>query len=284
MAVMSAARRRSEDALRSAREELETRVRERTTELERSNNRLQEAVADAVATQHRFRDLVNSVDGIVWEADATTLQFSFVNSQAERILGYPVERWLSGPTFWKDHLHPEDREWAVPVRETAVGEKRDHDFEYRMIAADGRVVWLRDLVTLVLENDRVVRLRGVMVDVTERKRAEDERQARRWGVESMDRETGREHAVPRPYVGSFARCSGTVSNNAAPTDAPSGSRTIQPHFPSRPGSGPSDHLALSGRAHEPTRLTHERQSNHVGSKDLARPPPSPCQLSRSTDA
>ena len=187
LAVMSAARRRSEDALRSAREELETRVRERTTELERSNNRLQEAVADAVATQHRFRDLVNSVDGIVWEADATTLQFSFVNSQAERILGYPVERWLSGPTFWKDHLHPEDREWAVPVRETAVGEKRDHDFEYRMIAADGRVVWLRDLVTLVLENDRVVRLRGVMVDVTERKRAEDERQARRWGVESMDR-------------------------------------------------------------------------------------------------
>jgi PAS domain S-box-containing protein len=166
LAIMSAARRRTEDSLKSAREELETRVRERTAEL---------------------RDLVNSIDGIVWEADATTFQFSFVSDQAERILGYPVERWLSVPTFWKDHLHPADREWAVPFCTGAIVEKRDHDLEYRMIAADGRVVWLRDLVTVVLEDDRPSRLRGVMVDVTERKRAEEERQAHRWAVESMDR-------------------------------------------------------------------------------------------------
>ena len=83
------------------------------TELERSNERLQAAVADAVAAQQRFQDLVNSVEGIVWEADATTFQFLFVSDQAERILGYPVERWLSEPTFWKDHLHPDDREWAA---------------------------------------------------------------------------------------------------------------------------------------------------------------------------
>src|SRR5216117_2802724 len=187
MATMSAARRRAENSLKSAREELEVRVRDRTADLQRTNERLHVAVAEAVAAQQRFRDLVNSVEGIVWEADATTLQFLFVSNQDERILGEPVARWLSEPTFWKDHLHPDDREWAVSFRERATGEKRDHDFEYRMIAADGRVVWLCDLVTLVLENDRVVRLRGVMVDVTERKRAEDERQARRWGVESMDR-------------------------------------------------------------------------------------------------
>src|ERR1700694_1839596 len=51
------------------------------------------ALAEAVAAQQRFRDLVNSVEGIVWEADGPTLQFSFVSKQAERILGYPVERW-----------------------------------------------------------------------------------------------------------------------------------------------------------------------------------------------
>src|SRR5207245_7618785 len=44
-------------------------------------------VAEAVAAQQRFRDLVNSVEGIVWEADATTFQFLFVSNQAERILG-----------------------------------------------------------------------------------------------------------------------------------------------------------------------------------------------------
>jgi PAS domain S-box-containing protein len=151
IATMSAARRKAEDALKSARDGLEARVRERTA---------------------RFRDLVNSVEGIVWEADATTFQFLFVSDQAERILGYPVERWLSEPTFWKDHLHPDDREWVVPFCERATGENRDHDFEYRMIAADGSVVWLRDLVTVVVEGGRATRLRGVMVDITDRKHAE----------------------------------------------------------------------------------------------------------------
>jgi PAS domain S-box-containing protein len=180
LATISAARRRAEDSLKSARGELEARVRERTTDLQRTNERLHVAVADAVAAQHRFRDLVNSVEGIIWEADATTLQFSFVSNQAARILGFPVERWLSDPTFWKDHLHPEDREWAVSSCEKASREKRDHDVEYRMIAADGRVVWLRHLMTVVQEGDRPATLRGVMVDITERQR-------RRWGGESMDR-------------------------------------------------------------------------------------------------
>jgi PAS domain S-box-containing protein len=145
------------------------------------------ALAEAVAAQQRFRDLVNSVEGIVWEADMPTFQFAFVSKQAERILGYPVERWLSEPTFWRDHLHPDDREWAVRFCEKAVADKRDHDFEYRMMAADGRVVWVRDLVTVVVQEDRATRLRGVMVDVTERKRAEEERHAHLWFFESMDR-------------------------------------------------------------------------------------------------
>src|SRR5207249_11262403 len=162
--------RRAEDSLNVAREQLEARVRERTSELERSNERLQRTVADAVATQHRFRDLVDSVEGIVWEADATTLQFSFVSNQAERILGYPVERWVSDPTFWEDHLHPDDRESVVRLCEKSP-EKRGHDLEYRMIAADGRVVWLRDQMTVMLEGHRPARLHGVLGEITARKRA-----------------------------------------------------------------------------------------------------------------
>jgi PAS domain S-box-containing protein len=134
--------------------------------LELQEEKLQES-------EHRFRDLVNSVEGIVWEADVPSFQFLFVSKQAERVLGYPVERWLSEPTFWKDHLHPEDREWALQLCQTATAEKRDHDFEYRMIAADGSVVWLHDLVTVVVEGDRVTRARGVMVDLTNRKQAEE---------------------------------------------------------------------------------------------------------------
>jgi PAS domain S-box-containing protein len=132
--------------------------------------------AEAVAEQQRFADLVNSVEGIVWEANAETFAFSFVSEQAERILGYPAGEWLSVPTFWKDHLHPEDRGWAVRLCQEATAQKRSHDLEYRMIASDGRVVWIRDLITVVVENGRATRLRGVMVDITERKRAEEERE------------------------------------------------------------------------------------------------------------
>jgi PAS domain S-box-containing protein len=132
--------------------------------------------AEADAVQQRFRDLVNSVEGIVWEADAATCAYLFVSEQAERILGYPTETWLNEPTFWKDHLHPDDRDRAVQFCLQATAQKRNHEFEYRMIAADGRAVWLRDLVTIVIENGRAIRLRGVLIDITERNRTEQARQ------------------------------------------------------------------------------------------------------------
>jgi PAS domain S-box-containing protein len=156
----SAARRRAENALERARVGLEGKVKERTAELTRSND--------------QFRNLVNSVGGIVWEADAKTFKFSFVSEQSERILGYPIEQWLREPTFWRDHVHPDDRNWAVEFCLNATAQKEDHDFEYRMIAADGRTVWLRDLVTVVVEGDRPTKLRGVMVDVTEHKLAQEQ--------------------------------------------------------------------------------------------------------------
>jgi PAS domain S-box-containing protein len=132
--------------------------------------RTEEALQQA---HQNYVTLVNSLDGIVWEADAQTFAFSFVSPQAERMLGYPLTRWTTEPTFWKDHIHPDDREWATGFCIDATRAKRPHDFEYRMVAADGRIVWLHDVVTVVVENDQPVRLRGVMLDITERKRAEE---------------------------------------------------------------------------------------------------------------
>jgi PAS domain S-box-containing protein len=121
-----------------------------------------------------YEELLDSLGGIVWEGDAQTFEFTFVNKQAERLLGYPVERWTTEPTFWQDHMHPDDREWATQFCAIATAQRRAHEFEYRMIAADGRVVWLRDIVTVVVENGRPVKLRGVMVDATAKKRAEND--------------------------------------------------------------------------------------------------------------
>src|SRR5262245_37900291 len=127
-------------------------------------------------SQRQYEQLVTSVDGIVWEADAQSFQFTFVSEQAERMLGFPLDLWFA-PGFWADHLHPEDRAWAVEFCMRATREKRNHEFEYRMIAADGRTVWLKDLVSVIVEKGEAAKLRGLMVDVTDRKRAEEESQA-----------------------------------------------------------------------------------------------------------
>nr|QLH55593.1 sensory box histidine kinase [Myxococcus xanthus] len=116
--------------------------------------------------------LVDNVDGIVWEADPC-VRFIFVSKQAERLLGYPVEQWLKEPHFWIEHLHPDDRDWASTYCHSAVEQCLPHEFEYRMLAADGRVVWLRDIVTVLSKNGRAHRLQGVMVDVTEQHQAQE---------------------------------------------------------------------------------------------------------------
>ena len=121
-------------------------------------------------SKQRYASLLNSVTGIVWEADPATFCFTFVSAQAEHILGYPVQQWLNDPSFWPDHILPEDRERSVAycVEQTKLG--LSHDFEYRMLAADGRTVWIRDIVSVFLEEGCSVRVRGIMLDITEQKR------------------------------------------------------------------------------------------------------------------
>ncbi|MFO0984866.1 MAG: PAS domain-containing protein [Planctomycetota bacterium] len=128
----------------------------------------------------RVRELLHDVEAIVWEADAETWQFSFVSHGAEQILGYPSAQWLGERDFWVNILHPDDRSAAVALCRAAVREGRDNDFEYRAIARDGRVVWLRDIVRVVAAaGGRRKQLRGVMVDISAHKREESLKSARR---------------------------------------------------------------------------------------------------------
>ncbi len=127
----------------------------------------------ARAARQDMAELIATIDGIVWEADAQTFRFTFVSAQAERLLGYPVQamagrrRFLGGRTSIR----------SIATRPSATASNapqagRNHQFDYRMIAADGRVVWLQDRVTVHVVDGRPETLRGVMVDITDRKRAE----------------------------------------------------------------------------------------------------------------
>lgn len=124
-------------------------------------------------SQQQYEALVQSIDGIVWEINPKTFEFTFVSQQAERLLGYPLAQWHNEANFWVNHLHPDDQQWAVAYIAAATERKENYQFEYRMIAADRRVVWIRDMVTVCMLDDNTMRLRGVMVDFTERMQAEE---------------------------------------------------------------------------------------------------------------
>lgn len=130
------------------------------------------AAAALEQSRAQYGGLVQSIDGIVWEADATTMQFTFVSQRAALILGYPVATWTTEHDFWQNHIHPEDRDHTVLSCLSSTSRGEDHVLEYRMVAADGREVWLRDIVTYVEEPGGRAVLRGIMVDITARREAE----------------------------------------------------------------------------------------------------------------
>ncbi len=126
----------------------------------------------SVGQDARLERLLDCLPAIAWSASAQTFQFTYVNPAAEKLLGYPVSRWLDEPDFWTERIHPDDRH--VPMlchSETLAG--RNHELVYRMIAADGRTVWLRDYVNVHSVNGEPVELFGVMVDITREREAED---------------------------------------------------------------------------------------------------------------
>jgi PAS domain S-box-containing protein len=120
-----------------------------------------------------YESLIHSLNSIVWEFDLQTQQFVFVSQKAENILGYAVEQWLTEAHFWENHIHPDDRERAINDCCQFVAQKQDGQLEYRMIAADGSTVWIHDTVTLVMEADQPIKLRGLLTDITERKQTEE---------------------------------------------------------------------------------------------------------------
>lgn len=134
------------------------------------------------ASEERFRDLVETTDAIVWEADARTLNFTAVSANVERLLGYPQADWLL-PGFWQDRLHPEDREAAIAYCAERTRRLQNHALEYRFLTREGRAVWLRDEVKVIPEDGHPRWLRGLMVDIEERKRADAELRRMRYSVE-----------------------------------------------------------------------------------------------------
>jgi PAS domain S-box-containing protein len=124
-------------------------------------------------SRNELQSLVQSINGIVWKADAKTFEFFFVSDHVKSILGYTPEEWLSDPNFWYETIHPADRKFVLEYCKTQTNELKNHTLDYRMIRKDGGVIWIKDVVSVMIEDGKPMWLSGLMVDITETKRSEE---------------------------------------------------------------------------------------------------------------
>ncbi|MEN6605471.1 MAG: PAS domain-containing protein, partial [Bryobacteraceae bacterium] len=94
----------------------------------------------------RYQDLLDGLDAIVWECDAATFQFTYVNRRGEEILGFPAKEWVETPDFWAGRVHPEDRDLVSAFHRAAAAHAATQECEYRVTAADSRTLWLREII------------------------------------------------------------------------------------------------------------------------------------------
>ena len=121
----------------------------------------------------RFHELVEGLDAIFWEAEATTLQFTYLSHRAADILGTTLGDSATQARYWGDHIQPEDQEAMLRQLRRVAEDGTDFQLEYRAPAPMVGTLWLRDMVHVVRNDDGSIgQLRGLLVDITERKRAE----------------------------------------------------------------------------------------------------------------
>jgi PAS domain S-box-containing protein len=173
-----------EEALRSARDELERRVHERTAELDEANELMgleigerRRAEHELRTTEHRYRVLAENIPAVtyIWQVESDrTEPRAYTSPRIEQLLGYTVDEWHRTPDFWMSRLHPDDRTavLAATLRSETTGER--FSMEYRYLSKVGDVVWVLDEAALLSRDasGKPELFQGVMLDITARKRAE----------------------------------------------------------------------------------------------------------------
>ncbi|MDB6017900.1 MAG: Integral rane sensor signal transduction histidine kinase [Pedosphaera sp.] len=132
-------------------------------------SRIQSQAAALNLSQQKMETLIHSIDGIVWERTPDTFRFTFVSRQSQDILGYPPEAWLEKSNFWEEKLQPQDAAKATQTARDMATRGQPYTYEYRMIAASGQTVWIRESGTVLMENEQPVAVRGIFQDITRQK-------------------------------------------------------------------------------------------------------------------
>ncbi len=136
------------------------------------DQRITERSRDLAQAEPKYRGLVEQLPLVVYrDAVDDSGVGNYISPQVESMFGYSLDEWMQDPHFGSKITHPDDREWTA----AASAEAMDTSMEYRLVASDGRAVWVRDDSVLVRdENGQPQFIQGILQDITERKQAEEQ--------------------------------------------------------------------------------------------------------------
>jgi PAS domain S-box-containing protein len=131
------------------------------------------------AGEAQLRALVEQVPAIVYTAGlGENAPWDYISPQIETLLGYTVEEWAGRRELWWEALHPDDRDAALEDEQGSARPGAQLRSEYRLRHRDGSWVWVSDEATVIENEHGELRFQGVLLDITERKRAEAEVRAK----------------------------------------------------------------------------------------------------------
>jgi PAS domain S-box-containing protein len=180
-------------------EELQAHLEDRKRVAEALEDRVRARTAELGASMERYRTLVESTHAVPWEANASTLEVTYIAPQAEGLLGTPVAALVGSNTLWS-LVHPDDRERvSEEISGLSHRGRQQADLEYRLVRPDQRVIYVRSIVAAhAAAVGQISVLRGITFDVTQQKKLESElRQAQK--LESVGRlASGIAHEINTP--------------------------------------------------------------------------------------
>ena len=109
---------------------------------------------------------------LAWDGEVEGQRFTYVSEQAAEMLGYPAASWYE-PHFLSSHIHADDLSWVLAAYEKQTRIREHFDLTFRMWASDGRLVWVQNLISVGAQKEGPTKIRGFMIDVSERKQAEE---------------------------------------------------------------------------------------------------------------
>ncbi|CAN5552286.1 hypothetical protein BH10ACI2_BH10ACI2_20020 [soil metagenome] len=147
-----------------------------------------------------FRNFIENLPVMFYAVEPTAPHSPIYISPTFEKFGYPMDDWLSDPGIWDRIIHIDDRDIVLGATREAMRKGESVDFEYRIVCSDGNIIWIRDRSCFINgEDGKPICWQGVILDVTERKLAQQESEKREKLYKTLAR------SIPRTGVLLFDR-------------------------------------------------------------------------------